>query len=416
MTVEIPGTHRITKSSENCTKCNICQTYCPVLAVSDAFSGPKYAGPQAQRFRELGVSGDHATDLCTGCGICTSVCPNGVAVSDIIALARANAIELGTRRLPLAQKLFNRPEAIGRLASHAPKIANFMLGNRLARRLAEGVSGLSANAPLPRVHGPTFRRWFTQHPQPEGERVVYFPGCAGDHYDPDTAIASVTVLNRLGFQAIVPPSACCSLPMLSTGDWRAARPLAEKLVSEIQGLRNPQTQVIGSSTSCMLALKRKYADYLDMDDPATEQVSNNSNDICEFVRDRALERFADQIQSLPLKVFYHPPCQLRGHGIGMPALDLMRMIPGLEVVVSKADCCGIGGTYGYHADRHAISETISAPLINQIKEAKVDLVVCDSETCRWHISALTNLKAVHPVDILVRVSGISYGPDPNRLG
>ena len=169
-----------------------------------------------------------------------------------------------------------------------------MLGNRLFRSLAESVSGLSADAPLPRVHGPTFRRWFAQHPQPEGERVVYFPGCAGDYYDPDTAIASVTVLNRLGFQAIVPPSACCSLPMLSTGDWRAARPLAEKLVNEIQGLCNPQTQVIGSSTSCMLALKRKYADYLDMDDPATVQVSNNSNDICEFIRDRALDRFADK--------------------------------------------------------------------------------------------------------------------------
>jgi glycerol-3-phosphate dehydrogenase subunit C len=86
----------------------------------------------------------------------------------------------------------------------------------------------------------------------------------------------------------------------------------------------------------------------------------------------------------------------------MPALDLMRMIPDLEIVVSKADCCGIGGTYGYHADRHAISKTISAPLINQINEANVDLVVCDSETCRWHISSLSHLDAVHPAQVLLR--------------
>ena len=36
---------------DECIKCNICTSYCPVAAVTDKFPGPKYVGPQAQRFR-----------------------------------------------------------------------------------------------------------------------------------------------------------------------------------------------------------------------------------------------------------------------------------------------------------------------------------------------------------------------------
>jgi glycerol-3-phosphate dehydrogenase subunit C len=327
-----------------------------------------------------------------------------VAVSDIIAQARADAVERGTRQLSLGQKLVNRPETIGRLASHAPGVANLVLGNRLIRRLGEGFAGLSADAPLPRVHGPTFRRWFKQHAQANGETVVYFPGCSGDYYDPSTAIASVTLLNRLGFRVVVPPTACCSLPMLSTGEWGAARPRAAKLVNELDAVGEERTPIVGSSTSCILTLKRKYVDYLDMADPATERISRNSKDICEFIRDSAPHQFSAGLSPLNIRVFYHPPCQLRGHGVGTPALDLMRMIPGLEIVVSKADCCGIGGTYGYNAERREITEAVAGPLVSQVEQAYVDFVVCDSETCRWHISALTNLEAVHPVDILLKAT------------
>jgi glycerol-3-phosphate dehydrogenase subunit C len=402
MTVEILETNRIAQTSENCTKCNICQAYCPVLAVNEEFAGPKYAGPQAQRFRATGASGDLSTDLCTGCGICMSACPNDVAVSDIIALARAEAVERGTRRLSFAQKMVNRPDTIGRLASRAPAVANAVLGNWLVRSLLEKLSGLSADAPLPRIHGPAFRDWFERLSQPENERLIYFPGCAGEYYDPKTAIASVTILNRLGFRVVIPPPACCSLPMLSTGEWDAARPRAAKLIDTLDALRGDHTKIVGTSTSCMLTLKRKYRDYLNMGDEGARQVSASAKDICEFIRDHAFDRFAERFRPLPIKVFYHPPCQLRGHGIGTPALDLMQKIPELEIVVSKVDCCGIGGTYGYRSDRRMVTESISAPLIDQIKESRADTVVCDSETCRWHISALSGVEAVHPVDILLR--------------
>ena len=59
-------------TADDCIKCNICTSNCPVAAVTDKFPGPKVVGPQAQRFREPGErSVDRSVDYCSGCGTCT---------------------------------------------------------------------------------------------------------------------------------------------------------------------------------------------------------------------------------------------------------------------------------------------------------------------------------------------------------
>ena len=41
-------------SLDHCVKCTICETYCPVAAATPLFPGPKYVGPQAERYRGHG--------------------------------------------------------------------------------------------------------------------------------------------------------------------------------------------------------------------------------------------------------------------------------------------------------------------------------------------------------------------------
>ncbi|HEV2920504.1 MAG TPA: 4Fe-4S dicluster domain-containing protein, partial [Actinomycetota bacterium] len=41
----------VEQTADHCIKCNVCNTVCPVSAVTDLFPGPKYEGPQGQRFR-----------------------------------------------------------------------------------------------------------------------------------------------------------------------------------------------------------------------------------------------------------------------------------------------------------------------------------------------------------------------------
>ena len=79
----------IRDSLDHCVKCTICESACPVTAVTPLFPGPKYVGPQAERFRDAGPSVDASLDYCSSCGICTLACPQGVHIAEINSQARA---------------------------------------------------------------------------------------------------------------------------------------------------------------------------------------------------------------------------------------------------------------------------------------------------------------------------------------
>ena len=75
-----------------------------------------------------------------------------------------------------------------------------------------------------------------------------------------------------------------------------------------------------------------------------------------------------------MAVPYHAPCQLRGHGIGMPALDLMALVPGLEAREVDAVCCGIAGTYGLKVEKYDIAMAVGGPCSARSRESGAELV------------------------------------------
>lgn len=384
---------------DQCIKCNICQSHCPVAAVTGDFPGPKYTGPQADRFRAVDAGLEISPLLCNGCGVCTSVCPNDVAITDIITLAKAEVTE-GGRNISLGQKMLNRPDLIGKLASSIPALSNAVLGNGALRILAEKTLGIDRNAPLPKITGRAFARWFAQQTQPEGPEVAYFQGCSTGYFDADVGMDLVRLLNALGIRVSLPTDLCCSLPMLSSGEVDAAKPRARALIDAL--MPSAQKPIVATSTSCSMTLRSKYQTYLGMDDADTQTVGSAVIDICEYLRDNLQDALSPRLGRLPLNVLYHGPCQLRSHRTGLPAVTLLRLIPGLKLELSTADCCGIGGTYGYDVKKSAISKDIGKTLVAQAARSKPDLIVCDSETCRWNIEAQTGIKTIHPVQLIWR--------------
>src|ERR671924_2381472 len=153
---------------DHCVKCTICETFCPFSQVTPLFPGPKFVGPQAERYRGAGPSVDASVDYCSGCGICTQVCPQGVKIAEINARARADLWE--ERGIPLRNQLIGRPSVIGRLGTPVAPVANWALANRPLRALADRVLGIHRNAPMPRFAGRTFQRWARRHPSAAAER------------------------------------------------------------------------------------------------------------------------------------------------------------------------------------------------------------------------------------------------------
>src|SRR3954453_4479443 len=176
-------TDLVRDSLDHCVKCTICETFCPYSRVTPLFPGPKYVGPQAERYRVGGVSVDASVDYCSGCGICTQVCPQDVKIAEINSQARAQLWE--ARGIPLRNQLIARPGVLGRLGTPVAPLANWALRSELLRRLAHRFLGIHRDAPLPRFAGRTFQGWARRHGRPAGERsVVYFHGCGTNYYEP----------------------------------------------------------------------------------------------------------------------------------------------------------------------------------------------------------------------------------------
>lgn len=392
---------------DHCVKCNICTTYCPVSNVTTLFPGPKYVGPQAERFRTGGVSPDHSLDYCSGCGICTQVCPQGVKVAEINNKARAKMV---AGKIPLRNKLIARPALLGQLSMPVAPLANLVLRLRPVRWLMEKVLGIHRDAPLPKFSWWSFQGWARRHVAPPQARrtVVYFHGCSANYYEPHVGQAAVAVLEHNGCRVIIPPQGCCGLPLQSNGDYENARRYARDLVSRLLPYVDQGHDIVSTSTSCSLMLKREYREILDLDEPDFRRVSEHTFDICEYLREMHDQGELDtKFQPLGMLVPYHAPCQQKAHGMGRPAIDLLGLIPGLRVVEMDADCCGTAGTYGYKREKYSIAMAVGDKLFRGIRATSPALSVCDSETCRWQIVHGTNLPSVHPVELMARAYGLT---------
>ncbi len=396
-------------SLDHCVKCTICETACPVAQVTPLFPGPKYEGPQAERFRQPGASADHSVDYCSGCGICSQVCPHGVKIAEINSRARAAyKAEVGA---PLRDRVLARPGVTGPMGSPVAPVVNRVMANGPARWVLERAVGLHHSAPVPPYAPRSFQRWARSHRRgagvhPDGRSVVYFHGCSTNWFEPDLGRMVVAVLERNGVQVRVPDQGCCGLPLQSNGLFEPARRTLRHLAHDLAAGGGDEP-VVASSSSCGLMLKREGREILGLADEDLRAMGERTYDICEFLLDLHDQGALDtDFRRLPLRVLYHAPCQQRGHAMGTPALDLLRLVPGMEVVESAGGCCGIAGTYGLKKEKYGIAMAVGEPLFEQVRTGNPDVVACDGETCRWQITAASDHSSVHPVALLFWAYGL----------
>ncbi|MEA2357361.1 MAG: glycerol-3-phosphate dehydrogenase subunit [Solirubrobacteraceae bacterium] len=401
--------HELLRGSlDHCVKCTICETACPVSNATPLFPGPKYAGPQAERFRVPDEpSVEWSVDYCSGCGICTQVCPQGVKIAEINAQARHKLKR--ERGVPLRDRIITRPTVLGRLGTPTAPLANWTIGNRALRVLGEKLLGIHRDAPAPRFAGRRFSSWARKRASPAtGRKIVYFHGCGTEYYEPREGEKVVAVLEHNGFEVEIPKQDCCGLPLQSSGLFDDARRYVLRLARALAPHVRDGSIVVGNATSCTLMLKREAREILGLeDDPDLKLVSERTYDICELLlelHDRGELR--TDFQPVHETVAYHAPCQQQGHWIGKPALDLLALIPGLEVAEMTARCCGVAGTYGLKAEKYDVAMAVGADLFAQVRESGAPTVACDSETCRWQIAHATQRPSVHPIDFLHRAYGL----------
>ena len=393
-------------SVEACTKCTACNTVCPVARSTEIFRGPKFLGPESERYRDQHEATVTAgLDLCSGCKLCEVTCPSQVSIQEYIRRAQNKGAREKGRTL--RDWLLGHTRLLSRFGSLTAPVANFGNSNPLFRLVMERAVGIHHKRPLPRYQWLTFERWFKRHPRPKQARrtVAYFYGCWVDFNERKLGEQVVAVLERNGIQVIVPHQQCCGIPAVVNANMDLARQYGVENIRRLSALP-ADVDIIASSTSCGLMLKHDYAHLLEI--PGAEKVGSRVYDICEYLwmLHEAGELSLD-FQPVQTRVLYHAPCHLKSHGIGYPAMRLLRLIPGVQIEEVDEGCCGISGTYGVKVEKYDLSMKIGTRLFEAVKAAGSDSVLADCETCRMQVEHGAGARSAHPIDILARAYG--YG-------
>ncbi|MBM4350598.1 MAG: anaerobic glycerol-3-phosphate dehydrogenase subunit C [Deltaproteobacteria bacterium] len=385
-------------NSDVCIRCATCMAVCPVSRVTPLFPGPKHAGPGAERFRKPGdPSVDQWIDLCIGCHLCDLVCPSGVSISEMNLIAKAKYLDEKGR--PLRDWLLTHSYLFGQLGSFSSSVLNRLFQNGVVKWFVESILGIDRRRELPAYQSSTFRQWFKSHPSKGERKIAYFYGCYINTNEVEVGQATVQVLEANGFEVFLPPQECCGIPMLGNGDFNGARKMALKNVPSLLQAIQSGSDIIFSSTSCGHMIKHEYSHLLNI--PDSEEVAKHTFDLFEYLRNLIESgKLNSRFKKLPIKAAYFAPCHLRSLGIGLPALEILRLIPGLQIDNIEADCCGLGGTFGFKKEKYEISQEIGKDLKEAIDRLKPEIVLTDCEGCRMQIRHLTGLKVLHPIQIL----------------
>ena len=400
--------HELSRATlDACVKCTICETSCPVSAVTPLFSGPKFVGPQAERFRN-GESVDHSLDYCSSCGACTLACPQGVQIAELNSQARA---VMKADHMPVRDQLITRTTLMGMMMTPVAPIANAALHNKPIRTIVEKVIGIHRNAPMPPAQTQTLQGWLKKRKAPALAAtrgpVVFFHGCAGGYFEVETSKKSIEVLEYLGYEVIVPKQGCCGLAQQSNGLFDQASAAVLKLCDELRSAGKDLT-IISSSGSCTGMLKHEAHEIMGVSDDKLKDVATRIRDMMEFLLDlHDAGELPTDFQAIDMTVPYHAPCQLKSQGMGQPAVEVLKLIPGLTVVESGAVCCGIAGTYGLKKEKYDVAQAVGKPLFDMVKRTNPDLALCDTETCRWQIEQSSGVKTEHPIWMVHRAYGLS---------
>ena len=244
-------------------------------------------------------------------------------------------------------------------------------------------------------------------PEREPVKVVYFHGCSTNYYEPHVGRAAVRVLKHNGCQVTIAEQNCCGLPLQSNGEFEAARARARANLRKLAPYVRQGYVIVGTSTSCTLTFKHEYRSVLGLRGEEADLVAEATYDLFEFLEMLEAEgRLKTEFRPKPGRVVYHAPCQLRSHQVGRPAAALLHRLPGVSVIETRADCCGVAGTYGYKREKYGIARAVGERALAEIAAAQPERIACDSETCRWWLEGHSGLPAVHPVEILAEAYGL----------
>ena len=109
----------------------------------------------------------------------------------------------------------------------------------------------------------------------------------------------------------------------------------------------------------------------------------------------------------PGRVLFHGHCHQKALVGTKGSADALKLIPGLDLTVLDAGCCGMAGAFGYEKDHYGVSVAVAnLALVPALNAAPDAAVVATGTSCRHQVRDLTGRRAMHPLEVLADAAGV----------
>ncbi len=358
--------------------------------------------------------------LCVSCKACRRECPTGVDMARMkIEIEAARAAKHG---LSLHGRLVGWLPRYASIASRLAWLFNLRDVLPGAAALSERIAGFSARRSLPRWRSDWFRdggqprrRNNSQSP-PEGlegkagREVVLLADTFNRYFEPENLHAARRVLEAGGYQVhVATPSdgssrpLCCGRTFLAVGRVEEARQEAERAIAALEPWAARGISIVGLEPSCLYSFRDEIPAL--MKDGRAARIADHAILFEEFlVREAGAGRLALRLAPTPARALLHGHCHQKSFG-AMAAIEAaLRLIPELKVETIESSCCGMAGSFGFHAETIEVSLAMGElSLLPAIRNAPADaVIVADGTSCRHQIRDGTGRNAMHVARLLER--------------
>ncbi|MDD5412341.1 MAG: (Fe-S)-binding protein [Methylobacter sp.] len=381
-----------------CMRCGMCVSSCPtfrLLQIDEETPRRRIRTISKILVENLPISVNERQHLdnCLQCRACETVCPSRMAYGQLFDQAQGQLKVNVSWLAKLAFRLIEKKRWRTRLM---PLLAVYLksgLQKSLRRSgLLKKMHLADAEVLLDKPALQALAACYPASVTPFG-RVALFTGCVAEHFDRETLLAAIKLLNAIGYEVLVPPQqGCCGAIHQHNG--QSAAGLIDNNIAVFNAL--DVDAVLHTATGCGAMLSEYQSD----DGKAAELFRQRLYDINDFL----LEHWPDDLQlaASTLKVAVHEPCSQRNVLKNQQAVyALLQKIPGLRIAALADNhiCCGAGGSFMLtHPDNAGQLRALKQQIISA---SSADVVVSGNFGCAVFLNSNEG-RVEHPLLLLAR--------------
>jgi FAD/FMN-containing dehydrogenase/Fe-S oxidoreductase len=367
-------------------------------------------------------------DLCLSCKGCKSECPSNVDVAKLKAEFLQHYYD--DNGVPMRTRMIANFTASAKLGAIAPSLYNFVMTNNVVSKWVKKFSGFAPARSMPTMYTTTLESWYRKrqsgvdsrksivgsqgpavqpfaNPQSASlnKKVYLFCDEFTNYNDTEIGIKAILLLEKLGYEVVIPKHIESGRTWLSKGLLRKAQQIANKNIELLSPVITAEAPLVGIEPSAILTFRDEYVDLAsDAQLPAARELAKHV-----FMLDEFIAREAEKGNITPAQftkdkraVTLHGHCQQKALSAVTHSVKALSLPENYTVQVIPSGCCGMAGSFGYEKEHYNLSMKIGElVLFPAVRQAAADTIIAAPGTsCRHQVKDGTGKKAQHPVEVL----------------